>query len=415
MAWCLEALPPQGSPASGALRAFRGACWLWPFGALPVALALLSGGLPRGGMAPAGRGALWARRAWILALAWASLALAWGASSWSGLVAGALALLGAAWAAAVGWRVGRGGLAGALGLLRALAWSGALASGLAVMAWALLRAGLWPEPWAAWLSGGTGDRAAFPLGHPNQLAAALLLPWAATLALACQGGRWAWLLPPLALAFFASGSRAGLLGAALVLALVLGRQAQSWGQDAARLKGAKASVGSWAWWVAGGLLVLALGSLLALDPWWFSRWAALNPKHPSFDVDRLGAWAQAWHMLAQRPLLGCGPEAWALRPKLWVGWPLPHPHQAYLHLALAFGALPALLLGALGFGAAWRGWRLPGPQAWPIQALASVLLAWCLMAFVDEALAEARLALLACALGAYLWALPQAAAGGRGP
>lgn len=406
---------PWPEPQAG--RPLAWLCWAWPLGALPMLL----GGLGALGWSRSpGAGQAWGRiggprlGAWpqrlgALALLWALVA---GCASAQGplealaiwLAAGLVLGLGA-----LGWRAGRvASEAQGRRWLQALALSGA-AVGLLTLALALaLRAPAGLGPWVATLSGGTGDRPAFPFGHPNQLAAALVLATGAAGALALRGGRWAWVLLWLLAALVATGSRAGLIGATLALGALGLRQALAWRAEAHLAGGRRPFAFPWPPLALGLGAVALLGVGFALNPWWAARWLALTPSHPSFDQARLAAWEQAWLMVVARPWWGWGWDAWAWAPKV-LAQALPHPHQAYLHVALVLGLPGAALAATWGWGAVVRAWRLAGRRAWPAWGLASGLGACLAMGLVDEALLELRLLALAIALGACLWAWPEEA------
>lgn len=353
-----------GSAQAGLTRALP--WWPWHVACPTVAMLLVAKALRPNRLGPMGWG--------VLALGLGTvLALTLGAQSWAQLAAVLAVALWVGGTALWGRQAALEGLGPELWhpALARMAWPlGLVAVGL----WCLLRTGCLPEPLALILSGGTGDRPAWPFGHPNALGAALVLP-CACLSFGSGGPAK---LGVVLLGVAATGSRAAGLAALALLLLGLGR--------------ARAP---WAWPLVVAVLLLAG---LALGPAGWAHWGALNPLHPAFDHARLEVWAWTWGQSWRHPFLGFGPLAWwplplVLRPGL------PHPHQAYLHLAWALGWPLAIAWVGLAWGAAWRLCRL-GQEA---RALGAGLLAWWAIAGVDEAILELRLLGLATLLVAWAW------------
>jgi O-antigen ligase len=161
-------------------------------------------------------------------------------------------------------------------------------------------------------------------------------------------------------ALIATNSRMGMFSGVAGSLLVLG------------LGATKMRLGAWAWLVALGLGLAALGGLL----WLFGGGLIerLGSLERAADV-RNDLYAQIWHMIGQRPLLGYGGGAFELAYPLFHQPPVSSDliwdkaHSTYLglwaDLGLVVGSAPMLLVAVQLVRALWhflrraRGWLAP--------------------------------------------------------
>lgn len=233
---------------------------------------------------------------------------------------------------------------------------------------------LWQTP------SGTLERSTFTYGdqsfNPNYLAAALVLPAAAAVALGSAGGALGWwrllALVPIGAAMVASGSRGGVLGFVAGVGLI--------GLARPRL-GIRAG---------GALLLLAMALPLLLPTSMLDQLVARFSDAGSDRLSgRLDIWKVALAMIGDRPFQGTGfacfrdafyrymatagvDPHWALQNS----WGMRVAHNVYLSTLAELGVFGlALLLAAFaahGWGA-WRVWRLAG--AWGDARLGALVLA----------------------------------------
>ena len=247
-------------------------------------------------------------------------------------------------------------------LLQVVLWASALSC-----LYALLQAiGQDPIPWTGRPVYGGYIRPGSTFGHPNLLgvATAVLAAAAAAMAAAKPDRRWLWLALAalLAVTNLLTLSRGAWL--ALVIAVPLA-VAVAWPAGAAR------RVSGRTWLIAGGVLVLVFGALLALglaQPLLIRARELFAPLEGS-GRSRLEIWRTAFAAWRERPLVGQGPDTFFLvYPRFQTldywrqEWGLlpTQAHSIYFH-TLATRGLVGLLAGSLLVVAivlaAWQAWR----------------------------------------------------------
>lgn len=259
---------------------------------------------------------------------------------------------------------------------RRLLGAAVLAGGV-VAAYALVqRAGFDPYPWAGVSQVGDYLRPGATLGHANLLAGYLIPTLPVSVAFAILAGRdRQWL--PLAIfvavsllslaALVATLSRGAWLGLAVMVLVVLA----AWARYSRRTRTT--------WLLASGVVLLGVGLLLVFSADNNIARAARERIRGLADAGpRAHIWRASLAIFAERPLLGCGPDAFALAfashrtPEYWAAeWGVTptRGHNEVLHVlatqGLAGGA--ALLVLCFGVGRAiLRAMRIAPNEARPV-------------------------------------------------
>ncbi|MEB3223903.1 MAG: O-antigen ligase family protein [Candidatus Sericytochromatia bacterium] len=229
---------------------------------------------------------------------------------------------------------------------------------------------------------GTADRRVNSvMYHPNLFAGFLVLAMGAGLGLFHQmasrprKGLIALGLAVVALALVLTASRAGWIGAGVMLALFGVRVDRRW------------------------LLVLVGGAACAVAVFpqmVVARLAALAWDNPAFDKFRVMGWVSARDMVAARPLTGWGPGTWEVAyppyrlPEETVH--LPHAHNYFLHVAAEFGIPVIAVLTGIVAWVLWRGLRETRQTQYhlPVAATACAMAGYLVTNMFDYTLSEGR-------------------------
>jgi O-antigen ligase/tetratricopeptide (TPR) repeat protein len=255
------------------------------------------------------------------------------------------------------WDIGRN-------LLAASLMAAGVASAYALVQWT----GHDPLKWQALTTYSGRVRPIGTLGHPTHLGAylAMVLPVAAELARrAVMSRRWA------------VASLLGLLIVAAGLVLVLTYSRAAWLATTAAFL-----LLFVAWWHAGHRRLVGIigGAILLSGAMGLSLLAQERMRHLLDGSGRYQIWTAAWHIFQDRPIQGCGTDAFRLsfgshRPlDYWdeEGHATPsRAHNEVLHVLATQGTIGgvALLVVVVGvIGAGVRAWRRAGPADRPFVA-----------------------------------------------